>query len=100
MCVYLDVAYVLQWFQVFFQVFLQVFQMHVSSVSSIFRHMLQMLHLDVSKVDQVLHFRPPVSVSPHPPDAGWSSEPEAQASATPSPSFSMLVTFGAAQAPM
>ena len=46
---YLDVAYVLQWFQVFFQVFLQVFQMHVSSVSSVFRRMLQVLHLDISK---------------------------------------------------
>jgi hypothetical protein len=43
---------------VFFQVFLQVFQMHVSSVSSVFRRMLQVLHLDVSKVDYVLHLPP------------------------------------------
>jgi hypothetical protein len=32
-----------------------VFQMHVSCVSSAFRRMLQVLHLDVSKVDQILH---------------------------------------------
>jgi hypothetical protein len=31
---------------------LQVFQTHVSSVSSVFFCILQMLHLDVSKVDQ------------------------------------------------
>ena len=31
---------------------LQVFQTHVSSVSSVFFCMLQVLHLDVSKVDQ------------------------------------------------
>jgi len=37
----------LQWFQVF----LQVFQMHVSNFSSIFRRILQVLHLHVSKVD-------------------------------------------------
>jgi len=37
-------------FQVF-SVFLQVFQEHVSSVSSVFRRMLQIFHLDVSKVD-------------------------------------------------
>jgi len=42
-------------FQEFFQVFLQVFQMHVSSVSSVFRRMLQMFHLNISKVDRVLH---------------------------------------------
>jgi hypothetical protein len=62
-CVYLDVTYIphicykcfiwiLRMFYNVFHVFLQVFQMHVSSVSSAFRHM---LHLDVSKVDQVLH---------------------------------------------
>ena len=38
-----------------FQVFLQVFQMHVSFV---FRRMLQLLHLDVSKLDRVLHLSP------------------------------------------
>ena len=38
-----------------FQVFLQVFQMHVSSASSVFRRMLQVLHLNISKVDRVLH---------------------------------------------
>ena len=38
-----------------FQVFLQLFQMHVSSILFAFRRMLQVLHLDVSKVDWVLH---------------------------------------------
>jgi hypothetical protein len=38
-----------------FWVLLQVFQKHISSVSSVFRRILQILHLDVSKVDQVLH---------------------------------------------
>ena len=38
-----------------FQVFLQMFQMHVLNVSSVFRRMLQVLYLDVSKVDRVLH---------------------------------------------
>jgi hypothetical protein len=32
-----------------------MFQKHVSSVSSAFRHMLQVLHFDVSKVNRVLH---------------------------------------------
>jgi hypothetical protein len=36
-------------------VFFQVFQKHVSSVSSAFRRILQVLHLDVLKVDRVLH---------------------------------------------
>jgi hypothetical protein len=45
-------------FKCFFQVFLQVFQMHVSSVSSTFGCMLQMLHLDILKVDRVLHLPP------------------------------------------
>jgi hypothetical protein len=44
----------LQWFSSCFHVFLQVFQKHVLSVSFIFRHMLQVLHLDVSKIDQML----------------------------------------------
>jgi len=52
---YLDVAYVCNAFQVFFLVLLQVFQTHVSSVSTIFFCMLQVLHPDVSKVDRVLH---------------------------------------------
>jgi hypothetical protein len=38
-----------------FQVFLQVFHTYVSSVSSAYRSMFQMLHLDVLKVDRVLH---------------------------------------------
>jgi hypothetical protein len=39
-------------FQVFFQVFLQAFQTYVLNVSSVFRRMLQVLYLDVSKVDR------------------------------------------------
>jgi hypothetical protein len=38
-----------------FQVFLQMFQIHILSVSSVFKHMLQVLHLEVLKIDQVLH---------------------------------------------
>ena len=34
------------------QVFFQMFQTHVSSVSSVFFCMLQLLHLDVSKIDR------------------------------------------------
>jgi hypothetical protein len=39
-------------------VFLQVFQMHVLGVLNAFRHMLQVLRLVISKVDQVLHLPP------------------------------------------
>jgi hypothetical protein len=58
------------------QVFLQVFQIHVSSVS--FRRMLQVLHLDVSKVDRMLYFSshlllPRLGVSRPPPSTGWAS---------------------------
>jgi hypothetical protein len=52
---YLDVAYICIGFQVFSGVCFQVFQNHVSSVSSAFRCMLLLLHLDVSKVDRMLH---------------------------------------------
>ena len=51
-CVYL------QRFQVFFQVFLKVFHTHVLSVSFVFICMLQVLHLDVAKVDWMLHLPP------------------------------------------
>jgi hypothetical protein len=44
-------------------VVLQVFQKHVSNVSFVFRHMLQLLHLDVSKLDQVLHLPPRLLLS-------------------------------------
>jgi hypothetical protein len=68
--VYLDVLYMfqtyaacvlsgccvwLQWFSSVFRCFFQVFEKHVSSVSSAFVRMLQLLYLDVSKVDRVLH---------------------------------------------
>ena len=55
---YFDVLYVLQRFSNIFYVFLQVFQMHVSNVLSALKRMLQLLHLDVSKVDRVLHLLP------------------------------------------
>jgi hypothetical protein len=45
----------LHWFSTVFQVFLQVFQKHVSSVPSAFKGMLQVLYLDVLKVDRVLY---------------------------------------------
>jgi hypothetical protein len=38
-------------FHLFFTCMLQVFQAHVSSVLSVFFCMLQVLHMDVSKVD-------------------------------------------------
>ena len=58
---YFDVAYVYNGFKCFSGV-LQVFQKHVSFV---FRRMLQLLHLDVSKLDQVLYLPPRIStVSP------------------------------------
>jgi hypothetical protein len=47
----------LQWFSNVFQAFSQVFQTIVSSVSFVFFCMLQLLYLDVSKVDRVLHMR-------------------------------------------
>jgi hypothetical protein len=49
----------LQWFSnvLFFQMFLQVFQTHVSCVSSVLFCMLQLLHMDVSKVDRVLYIK-------------------------------------------
>jgi hypothetical protein len=49
---------------------MQVFQMYISNVSSAFRLILQLLHLDISKVDRVLHLFPrfllPSSVSSPP----------------------------------
>jgi hypothetical protein len=46
-----------------FQMFFQVFQKHISSVSTAFRRMLQLLYLYVSKVDRVLHLSFPPSVA-------------------------------------
>jgi hypothetical protein len=56
-------AYGCNGFQVFSGVFFQVFQKHILSVSTAFRHMLQLLYLDVSKVDWVLHLSSPPSVA-------------------------------------
>ena len=44
--------------------------MHVSNVSCAFRCMLQVLHLDVSKVDRVLHLAPSSSLTALLLDAG------------------------------
>jgi hypothetical protein len=55
----------LHWFQVFSGVYFQAFQNHVSSVSSAFRCTLLLLHLDVLKIDRVLHLSPlPSAASP------------------------------------
>jgi hypothetical protein len=55
-------------FQVFlqvFRVFLQVFHIHVLNVSFVFRRILYLLHLDVSKLDRALLLPPRLSdVSP------------------------------------
>jgi hypothetical protein len=52
---HLDVAYACNDFQVFLECLLQVFQTYVSCVSSVFFYILQLLHPDILKVDQVLH---------------------------------------------
>jgi ABC-type proline/glycine betaine transport system permease subunit len=71
---YQDVAYILQWLFERFQVFLQVFQTYVASVLAVLERMLQMFHLDVSKVDvcciSLLAFCYLASVSPPLFDAG------------------------------
>jgi hypothetical protein len=41
----------------------KVFQKHVSSVSTVFRYMLQLLYLDVSKIDRVLYLSSPPSAA-------------------------------------
>jgi hypothetical protein len=61
---YLDVAYIFNGFFKCFHVFLQVFQTYVASVLTVFERMLQTFHLDVSKVDWVLHL-PPRLLLPH-----------------------------------
>jgi hypothetical protein len=60
---YLNVACGCHGFQVCFKSFFQVFQKHVSSVLTIFRRMLQLLYLDVSKIDRVLHLSSPPSAT-------------------------------------
>jgi hypothetical protein len=72
-----------------FQVFLQVFQVHISSVSSTFRRMLQVLYLDVLKVDQMLYFPPRLLL----PRFGISSFRRRLGIRRHLPLFSMLVTF-------
>jgi hypothetical protein len=61
---YMDVTYVCNGFHAFFRCFLQVFQKHVLSVSFVFKRMLYIFYLDVSKIDQVLHM-----LQCHPPTA-------------------------------
>jgi hypothetical protein len=55
------------WFSSVFRCFCKCFiQMHVLSISAAFRRILQMLHLDVSKVDWVLHLAPSSSLAASP----------------------------------
>jgi hypothetical protein len=60
---YSDVAYGCNGFQVCFRCVFQVFYKHVSSVSTTFTRMLQVLYLDVSKVDWVLDLLSPPSAA-------------------------------------
>jgi hypothetical protein len=103
-CVYLNVAYVshkyckcsIWMLYMFYNDFSSVSSSSASvsdacsSVLSISRYMLQMFHLDVLKVDRVLHpllaFCCLALVSPLPTGADW-------ASAAPSPLFTMLQMF-------
>jgi hypothetical protein len=48
-------GYCVQWFSSVFHMFLQVFQKYVLSVLFVFRRMLQVLYLNVSKIDRVLY---------------------------------------------
>ena len=77
-----------------FHVFLQVFQMHVSSILSGFKRMLQVLHVNVLKVDQVLHLPPRLLL----PRLGVSSSRRQLGIRRLLPLLSMLVRFGAARA--
>jgi hypothetical protein len=62
---YLDVEYVFLWILKCLHVFFQVFQTHVSSVSYVFKYMLQIFYLDVSKTDRVsLLGDPPAAAGP------------------------------------
>jgi hypothetical protein len=54
------------YFTMVLRCFCKCFQIHVSSVSSVFRRMLQVLHLDVSKIDRVLHLAPSSSSAASP----------------------------------
>ena len=45
-------------FKCYSGLFCKCVQTHVSNVSFVFRHMLQLWHLDVSKLDRVLHLPP------------------------------------------
>jgi hypothetical protein len=51
-CILSGYCVCLQWFSSVFQIFLRVFQKHVSNISSNFFCMLQVLHLNVLKVDR------------------------------------------------
>jgi hypothetical protein len=88
---YLGVAYVFAMVSSVFKVFLHVFQMHVLNVSSAVRRMLQILHLNVSKIDQVLHLPPRLLL----PCLGVSSSRHWLGIHRPFPLFSMLVMFRA-----
>jgi hypothetical protein len=97
---YLDVAYVFQWFQVFLGVSANVsdFQTHVQSVSSAFRRMLQVLHLNLNilKVDQMLHLPSRYLLSHF---GVSSSSSQRRLGIRLLPLFSMLMTLGATRIP-
>jgi hypothetical protein len=71
---YLDVVYVLQWFFKCFMCFFVSASTYVSNISSVFRLMLQVLCLNISKINWVLHLSadillPYLGVSSSPPAA-------------------------------
>jgi hypothetical protein len=85
--------YILHMFYNDFQMFFMCF----SSVLSAFRRMLQLLHVDISKVDRVLHLIPRFLLS-HLSVSSFSSQRRLGIS-RPLPSFSMLMMFKTARAP-
>jgi hypothetical protein len=87
---YLDVVYVFAMVSSVFQLFLQAYHMYVSSVSFALKRMLQVLHLNILKVDQVLHLPPRLLL----PRLGVSSSFQLWLGIRRLlPLFSMLVTF-------
>ena len=56
---YLDVTYVLQWFSSVLCVFCKCFRHMFQMFHFVFIRILQVLYLDVSKVDRVLHLSSP-----------------------------------------
>jgi hypothetical protein len=86
---YLDVAYVYNGFQMLFKRFSQVFHTFVSSVSSVFFYMLQLLHLDISKVNRVLHIECPWKAASSTDDV-WGGVDDVQGNVGPLPVHSLV----------